>query len=82
MATTDDIAVLTSENVRLTYTLAGMGSRVAAFLADSLIIGLIGIAVTLVFIMFGMSTGSLFNFGAEGFSLVSALYILAMTFLL
>jgi uncharacterized RDD family membrane protein YckC len=82
MSTLDDIAVLTSENVRLNYTLAGIGSRVAAFLADSLVIGLVSVALTFVF----MSLGLLDPSGIEGadqtsITLKAGLYIATLTFL-
>lgn len=54
MTNIDDIAVLTSENVRLNYTLTGMGSRVTAFLADSLIITLLTTAIAFIFMALGM----------------------------
>jgi len=82
MAPIDDIAVLTSENVRLTYTLAGMGSRVAAFLADTLIIVLMSIAVTVLFMTVGFSLSALGNEMTEGaVSLLGAIYIFVITFL-
>jgi len=78
----DDIAVLTSENVRLTYTLAGMGSRFAAFLADTLIIGLFMIAVTVLFFLFGFSVDELGDLNMGQMSIITAIYIVIMTFLL
>lgn len=82
MAPIDDIAVLTSENVRLTYTLAGMGSRFAAFLADSLIIGLLMVAVTFLFFMFGLSFDEFGEINMGQMSIITAIYIVVMTFLL
>jgi uncharacterized RDD family membrane protein YckC len=78
MTTIDDIAVLTSENVRLNYTLTGMGSRIAAFLLDSLLLLLVFFAVTTIFILLGMSWAAFDNVKLESFSLLEALYILVM----
>jgi len=82
MSSIDDIAVLTSENVRLNYTLAGMGSRIAAFLADAGIIILSALAVTFIFMSFSASFEDIIGMTREGISLVSALYIMCMFLLL
>jgi uncharacterized RDD family membrane protein YckC len=82
VAPIDDIAVLTSENVRLTYTLAGMGSRFAAFLADSLIVGLAMVAVTFVFFIAGLSLNEFGEVEIGQMSIIAAIYIVVMTFLL
>jgi len=81
MATIDDIAVLTSENVRLNYTLTGMGSRISAFLADSVILVLLFIAITSLFMLAGMSFSAIENIGMGGFSLLEALYIILVAVL-
>ena len=85
MAAIDDIAVLTSENVRLTYTLAGMGSRFAAFLADTIIISILVFALTVLFLSFGLAAVPMDEFGdfnIEQMSLVTAFYIFAVFLLL
>lgn len=81
MAPIDDIAVLTSENVRLTYTLAGMGSRVAAFLADILIIVLLTLGITVIFALYGLTFRQIDGIGAGELSFIVALYITAITIL-
>lgn len=79
MATIDDIAVLTSENVRLNYTLAGMGSRVAAFLADNVVIGLVSVALVFVFIALGMDTEEFSQMDPGALSMLSAMFIVFLT---
>jgi len=79
LATIDDIAVLTSENVRLNYTLAGLGSRFTAFLADTLIVVLLLLAVTFLFITTGLELAFLTGGTGAGFSILEALYIVAVT---
>lgn len=77
MAAIDDIAVLTSENVRLTYTLAGVGTRLTAFILDALIVGAAQSLVTLAFVLMGMDLRDL-DFRATGsmaFSVLAAIYI-------
>lgn len=77
MPSIDDIAVLTSENVRLTYSLAGLGSRTAAYLIDKAIIGLVVAGITLLFISFGMSFEALDYMmgGSVATSFLMGLYI-------
>ena len=74
MTNIDDIAVLTSENVRLNYTLAGMGSRIAAFLLDTVIIVLLFTTVTMIFMSIDPNVASLEQIESEGISLLRALY--------
>lgn len=81
MTNIDDIAVLTSENVRLNYTLTGMGSRVAAFLADSLIITLLTTAFAFLFMAFGMNLGEVDPTDPGSFSPGIVLFIIATFFL-
>lgn len=84
MSTFDDIAVLTSENVRLTYTLAGMGSRSVAFLADTFIIVLSMIAITFIFLTMGLSfsdLSALVSGEDPEAPLLAAMYIVVMTLL-
>ncbi len=81
MATFDDIAVLTSENVRLNYTLAGMGSRFAAFMADSVILTLLFVAVSSLFMLAGMSFAAFEGMGIETFSILQALYMVTVAVL-
>jgi len=81
MAKNDDIAVLTSENVRLTYTLAGLGSRIVSFIIDVIIIGLIGFVVTWIFIRTGFDLMELGEVDVENMSMLAAIYIGAMTLL-
>jgi uncharacterized RDD family membrane protein YckC len=75
LATVDDIAVLTSENVRLNYTLATMGSRAAAFLADLLIVILLISSVTIVFSLLGMPLSMLSEGPGPVISFLEAIYI-------
>jgi len=84
LSTVDDIAVLTSENVRLTYTLANLGSRALAFLADTLIIALIGLSLTFIFMSIGLSLGdigAMFTGAESGAPFLAALFIVLMTIL-
>jgi uncharacterized RDD family membrane protein YckC len=81
MTTIDDIAVLTSENVRLNYTLAGMGSRVAAFLADNVIIGLVSLGLLLLFTLMGMNPEEFTQMDPGALSFVSGIFIVAITVL-
>lgn len=84
MATYDDIAVLTSENVRLTYTLAGLGSRLAAFIIDSIIILLLWVAISGFFYAFGLRVADL-DFAQAGsmkMSFLAAAYIFLTTALI
>jgi len=83
MASIDDIAVLTSENVRLTYSLAGLGSRMAAFGIDLLLIGLAGTGVTLILLSLGMTTEDM-TFSSGGTlrgSFLAAIYWVIVTIL-
>jgi len=83
MPSIDDIAVLTSENVRLTYSLAGLGSRTAAYLIDKAIIGLVIAGATLIFIMLGMTFQDL-NYmigGSVAGSFLLSLYIFIVAIL-
>src|SRR3972149_5536366 len=80
MASMDNIAILTSENVRLNYTLAGLGSRLIAFLVDFIILILFSIALTFVFAMFGLKETDITNLELE-VSLKAGLYIAAMMLL-
>ena len=57
MAGIDDIAVLTSENVRLTYTLANLGSRMTAFIIDFMIVIMLLIGLIAIFRNDGLETG-------------------------
>ena len=81
MTTIDDIAVLTSENVRLNYTLAGMGSRVAAFLADNVIIGLATVGLLFLFSLLGMNPDEFAQMDPGALSLISAIFIITITIL-
>ena len=81
MTNIDDIAVLTSENVRLNYTLTGMGSRVTAFLADSLIITLLTTAIAFLFMAFGMNLSEVDPTNPGSFSLGFVIFIIASFFL-
>lgn len=52
------VAVDGAENTGLTLVLAGMGNRMLAFLLDSLITGLLSIAVVVLFSLAGLLSGS------------------------
>jgi uncharacterized RDD family membrane protein YckC len=82
MPITDDIAVLTSENVRLTYTLAGLGSRLAAFLADTAIIFFCALGLTYLFFTVGMSVRDLESLSSGTISFLVGIYIAALFLLI
>jgi len=82
MPYSDDIAVLTSENVRLTYTPAGLGSRIIAFLADTILFGLVAIAITMFFMTAGMNmSGFLSSGGMRGLTLLFVIWIFTLPLL-
>jgi uncharacterized RDD family membrane protein YckC len=84
LSSIDDIAVLTSENVRLTYTLANLGSRAVAFIADTIVIALVGIGVNFIFLSMGMSLEDLSALATGGEArspFLTAMYIVVMTLL-
>jgi len=78
MANIDNIAVLTSENVRLNYSLAGMGTRVLAFLADAFIVGLTWFAAEIIFRVIDPNVGSLTNIGSGSQSMLTGIYYITI----
>jgi uncharacterized RDD family membrane protein YckC len=81
MASIDDIAVLTSENVRLMYSLAGLGSRLIAAVIDLVIIGLAETGITLIILSLGVKTEDLTfaSGGTIGGSFIAAVYWVVAT---
>jgi uncharacterized RDD family membrane protein YckC len=82
MTASDRIAVLTSENVRLSYTLAGLGSRMTAFIIDSILITLGIFGISIIFYLGGSIRFSDFEDISKGMSVALAIYIAVTTFLI
>jgi len=76
MPNIDDIAVLTSENVRLNYSLAGMGSRVVAFLLDSIIVVLTMGGVTVIFLAIDPATVNFAEIESTAQSFLGMIFII------
>jgi len=74
MPNMDDIAVLTSENVRLNYTLAGMGSRTVAFILDAIIVSLTMTGVIVIFIAIDPAIGNFSEITSTGQSFLGMIF--------
>ncbi len=76
----DSYAVLTPENVELTYTTAGLGSRFLALLIDTIIAGVLMVVVLLIGL--GSAAGAAVTGGESAASAVYALVVIAVFLIL